>query len=137
MLIGKEPRNASFKERKTNLADDVHDGIDELSTLSVVSLSPVVSGSALSKDKVVGAEDLSKGSRADGVHGSGLKIDEDSAGNILAWFRAGRKERRETMKKNGCQYRLFGFARDKERKYKETKRKRKEDLKSVLEENKQ
>ena len=48
-----------------------------------MSLGPVVSGSRLSEDEVVGSEDLSEGSRSDRVHGSGLQVDEDGAGNVL------------------------------------------------------
>ncbi len=53
-------------------------------TFSVVALGPVVSGSGLSEDEVVGPEDLSVGTGPDGVHGSGLEVDEDGARNVLA-----------------------------------------------------
>merc|ERR1719223_2657277 len=66
------------------LADDVHDAIDELSSLGVVTLGPVISSSALSVYKVIGAEDLSVLSAADGVHGTWLKIGEDGTGNITS-----------------------------------------------------
>lgn len=36
------------------LADNVENRVDELGSFSVVTLGPVVSGTALSKDKVVG-----------------------------------------------------------------------------------
>ena len=49
-----------------------------------MSLGPVVSGSTLPEDEVVGPEDLSVGSGTDGVHGSGLKIEEDRSRDILA-----------------------------------------------------
>ena len=64
------------------LADDVEDGVDELSTLSVVTLGPVVTGSGLAEDEVVRAEELAEGAGADGVHGAGLQIHEDSTGHI-------------------------------------------------------
>ena len=48
-------------------------GIDELSTFGVVTLGPVVTGTALAEDEVVGAEDLAKRSSTDGVHGTGLQ----------------------------------------------------------------
>ena len=48
-----------------------------------MSLGPVVTGSRLSKDKVIGAEDLSIGPCPDGIHGTGLQIQEDGARNIL------------------------------------------------------
>lgn len=38
----------------------------------------------LTKDKVVRSEDLSKWSRANGVHSSRLKINQDSPGDVLA-----------------------------------------------------
>ena len=61
------------------LADDIENGVDQLGTFGVVTLGPVVTGARLSKDKVVGAENLSEGARSDGVHGTGLQIDQDGA----------------------------------------------------------
>merc|ERR1712093_744686 len=66
------------------LADDVEDGVDELSTFGVVALGPVVAGTGLAEDEVVGAEELTEGSSADGVHGAGLEIHEDGAGDVTA-----------------------------------------------------
>ncbi|GMR35947.1 hypothetical protein PMAYCL1PPCAC_06142, partial [Pristionchus mayeri] len=66
------------------LADNIEDLVHELGSLGVVSLCPVVSCSTLAEDEVVGAEHGSVGSSADRVHGSGLQIDEDGAGNILS-----------------------------------------------------
>ena len=62
------------------LADDVEDGVDELGTLGVVTLGPVVTGTGLSEDEVVWAEELTEGSSTDGVHGTWLEIHEDGAG---------------------------------------------------------
>ena len=53
-------------------------------TFCVVALGPVVSGPGLSENEVVWPEDLSVGSGADGVHGAGLQVDEDGAGDILS-----------------------------------------------------
>ena len=53
-------------------------------TFCVVALGPVVSGSGLSENEVVWPEDLSVGSGADRVHGAGLQVDEDGAGDVLA-----------------------------------------------------
>jgi hypothetical protein len=64
-------------------ADDVEDLVDQLSTLSVMALGPVVSGTGLAEDEVVGAEQLSERSSADRVHGSRLQIDQDGTGNEL------------------------------------------------------
>ena len=47
-------------------------------------LGPVVSGARLSKDIVIGPEDLAVRSRSDRVHGAGLQVDEDGSGDILA-----------------------------------------------------
>mmetsp|Transcript_3263 Transcript_3263/g.5367 ORF Transcript_3263/g.5367 Transcript_3263/m.5367 type:complete len:233 (+) Transcript_3263:1320-2018(+) len=66
------------------LADNIKDRVNELSTLSVVTLSPVVTGTSLAEDKVVRAENLTIGTRADGIHGTGLKIHEDGTGDIAA-----------------------------------------------------
>jgi hypothetical protein len=45
---------------------------------------PPPSRSCLAKDKVVGAEDLAVGASAHGIHGSGLEVHKDSAGNVTA-----------------------------------------------------
>jgi len=66
------------------LSDDIEDGVDELSTLGVVTLGPVVTGTSLAEDEVVGAEELTERSSTDGVHGAGLKIHEDGTGNITS-----------------------------------------------------
>jgi hypothetical protein len=66
------------------LTDDIHDAINKLGSFGVVALGPVISSSALSVDKVIGAEDLSVKSAADGVHGSWLQIGEDSTGNVTS-----------------------------------------------------
>ena len=49
------------------LADNVEDAVNELGTLGVVSLGPVVTSTRLSEDEVVGAEDLAERARADRV----------------------------------------------------------------------
>ena len=49
-----------------------------------MSLSPVVSSTALSEDKVVWSENLSEWARSDGVHGTWLQIDQDCTWNIFA-----------------------------------------------------
>merc|ERR1740138_978390 len=66
------------------LADDIEDGVDELSTFGVVTLGPVVTGTGLTEDEVVGAEKLTEGAGTDGVHSSGLEIHKDGAGNVTA-----------------------------------------------------
>ena len=55
--------------------------IDNLMSLSS-TLGPVVTGSGLTEDEVVGAEELTEGTGADGIHGSGLQIHKDGAGDV-------------------------------------------------------
>jgi hypothetical protein len=66
------------------LTDNIEDGVNELSTFGVMSLGPVVTGTGLSEDEVIGSEELSEGSGSDGVHGSGLEIHEDGSGDVTA-----------------------------------------------------
>jgi hypothetical protein len=63
-------------------SNDVEDGVNELSAFSVVTLSPVVTSTSLTEDEVVRSKELTERSRADGVHGSWLKIHEDSTWDI-------------------------------------------------------
>ena len=65
------------------LADNIEDRVDELSALRVVALGPVVTGTVLTEDKVVGAEEVAEGTRPDGVHGARLEINEDCTGHVL------------------------------------------------------
>jgi hypothetical protein len=64
-------------------ADDVEDLVDELGTLSVVTLRPVVTSTRLAEDEVIGTEELAEGTGADSVHCTGLQVDEDGTGNEL------------------------------------------------------
>lgn len=64
-------------------ADDVENLVDKLGTLGVMTLCPVVTSTRLAKDEVVGAEKLSEGASADGVHCTGLEIDENGTGHEL------------------------------------------------------
>ena len=64
--------------------DDIEDGVDEFGTFGVMSLGPVVTGTSLSEDEVVGSEELTEGSGTDGVHGTGLEIHEDGSGNVTS-----------------------------------------------------
>merc|ERR1719272_246415 len=66
------------------LADNIEDGVDKLGSFGVMSLGPVVTGTGLSEDKVVGAEELTERSSTDGIHGAGLEIREDGAGDVTA-----------------------------------------------------
>ena len=42
------------------LPDNIEDGVNEFSTFGVVTLGPIVTGSSLSEDKVVGSEELTE-----------------------------------------------------------------------------
>ena len=64
-------------------ADDVENLVNKLGALSVMALCPVVTSTRLAKDEVVGAEKLSERSSADGIHRTGLEIDENGAGHEL------------------------------------------------------
>ena len=66
------------------LADNIEDGVDEFSALCVVTFGPVVAGATLAEGKVVRTEDLAEGSGPDGVHGSGLEIDQNSTWDVFA-----------------------------------------------------
>jgi hypothetical protein len=68
--------------RLSLLADDVKNGVDELGSLGVVTLGPVISGTVLAEDEVIGAEELAEGTGTDRVHGTGLKIHKDGTGDI-------------------------------------------------------
>ena len=66
------------------LADNIQNRVYQLGAFCVMSLGPVVSSSTLSENKVVWSEDLAEWSRADGVHGTWLQIDEDGTWHIFA-----------------------------------------------------
>jgi hypothetical protein len=65
-------------------SNDIEDRIDEFGALSVVTFGPVVTSTSLAEDEVVGPEELTEGTSTDGVHGAGLEIHEDGAGDITA-----------------------------------------------------
>ena len=66
------------------LSDNIKDRVNKLSTFGVMSLGPVVTGTSLSEDEVVGSEELTEGSGTDGVHGTGFEIHEDGSGNVTS-----------------------------------------------------
>jgi len=63
-------------------SNDVEDGVDEFSSFSVVTFSPVVSCSGLSENEVVWSEELTEWSSSDGIHGSWFEIHEDGSWNV-------------------------------------------------------
>jgi len=64
------------------LADNVKDGIDELSTFSIVTLRPIVTSTSLAEHEVIRSEKLAERTRTDGIHGTGLKVHKDSTGDV-------------------------------------------------------
>jgi hypothetical protein len=66
------------------LSDDIKDGVNELGSLSVVTLSPVVTSTSLTEDEVVRTEELTEGAGTDGVHGTWLQVNQDCSGDIAA-----------------------------------------------------
>merc|ERR1719421_2444382 len=66
------------------LADNVQHGVDQLGTLGVVTLGPVVTGTSLAEHEVVGAEDLTVWASTDGVHGTGLQIHQHRTRHVAA-----------------------------------------------------
>ena len=64
-------------------ANNVKNVLDQLSSLGVMTLGPVVASTGLSVDEVVGSEELRVGAGTDGVHGTGFEVDENGAGDIL------------------------------------------------------
>jgi hypothetical protein len=66
------------------LSDDIEDGVDEFSTFSVMTLSPVVTGSGLTEDEVIRSEELTERTSSNRVHCSGFEIHKDGSWNISA-----------------------------------------------------
>jgi hypothetical protein len=64
-------------------SDNIQDLVDKFGTLGVMTLGPVVSGTRLSKDKVVRTEKLTEWTSTDSVHGTWFEIDEDGTGDIF------------------------------------------------------
>ena len=51
--------------------------------MALTSFRPVVTCTVLAKHEVVGAEEVTKGTAADRVHGTWLEIDKDSARDVF------------------------------------------------------
>ena len=51
--------------------------------MRLTSFRPVVTRTTLAEDEVVRTEEVAERARPDRVHGSGLEVDEDGAGNVL------------------------------------------------------
>jgi len=61
---------------------DVENWVDEFSSFSVVTFSPVVTSSSLSENEVVWSEKLTEWSSSNWIHGSWFKIHKDSSWNV-------------------------------------------------------
>merc|ERR1711988_1039182 len=66
------------------LSHNIKDGVEQLSALGVVPLSPVVASTRLPENKIVRAEDLAVRTRAHGVHGAWLQVDQNGARHVAA-----------------------------------------------------
>jgi hypothetical protein len=64
------------------LTDNIKHRVNQLSSLSVVTLGPIVTSTSLTKHEVIRAEKLSKRSSTDRVHGSRLEVHEDGTGHV-------------------------------------------------------
>lgn len=64
--------------------DTLHDGVNHLLANSVVTTGVVVGGILLTADKKLGVEKLTVGAGSDLVNGRGVKINEQSTGNVLS-----------------------------------------------------
>ena len=56
-------------------------GINKFSTFSIMSLSPIVTSTSLSKNKVIWSEKLTKWSSSNWVHGTWFEVHKDSSWN--------------------------------------------------------
>jgi hypothetical protein len=63
--------------------DNVENLVDKLSTLSIMTLGPVVPGARLTENEVIGTEELAEWTSTDGIHRSRLQVDKDGTRNIL------------------------------------------------------
>jgi len=68
----------------SELSDTVEAEINNLLTDGVVTTGEVVGGILLTRDELLGVEELSVGSGTDLIDDGGLEIEEDSAGDVLA-----------------------------------------------------
>mmetsp|Transcript_27447 Transcript_27447/g.51411 ORF Transcript_27447/g.51411 Transcript_27447/m.51411 type:complete len:229 (+) Transcript_27447:425-1111(+) len=64
------------------LTHNIQDGVDQLGTLRVVALSPIVACTGLTKHKVVGTEELTERSGTNAVHGSWLQVHQHGSRHV-------------------------------------------------------
>ena len=63
--------------------NDIKNLVNKLCSLGVMTLGPVVSSTRLTKDEVVGTEELTERTSSNGIHRARLEVDENSARDIL------------------------------------------------------
>ena len=63
-------------------SNDIENKLYELSTLSVLTIGPVVTNTGLTEDEVVGSKDWTESFSSDEVYGSWHKVHEDSRWDI-------------------------------------------------------
>ena len=56
--------------------NNIKNSINQLSSFSVMTFGPVVSGTGLSKHEIIRSKDLANGTGSDTIHGTGFKIHE-------------------------------------------------------------
>jgi len=66
------------------LTHDIQHRVDQLCAFGVMTLGPVVTGARLTKDKVVGTEEMAERTGTHAVHGARFQVDKDGAWNVLA-----------------------------------------------------
>ena len=64
------------------LSQDIKHGVNQLCSLGVVTLRPVITGSSLSEHEVVRAEKLTERTSSHGVHGSRLQIHQNRTRHV-------------------------------------------------------
>lgn len=64
--------------------NNIQNRINELRSLGIMALCPVVPGPGLPEDEVIRPEDLAVRPRSDAVHGPGLQIHQHRPGNVAA-----------------------------------------------------
>jgi len=60
-------------------SDNVEDGVNKFSTFGVMTFGPVVTGTSLTENEVIGSEELTEWSSSDRVHCSGFEIHKDGS----------------------------------------------------------
>jgi hypothetical protein len=64
------------------LSNNVENWINEFSTLGIVTLGPVVTGTTLSEDEVVRSEELTEWASSDWVHCAWFQVHKDGSGDV-------------------------------------------------------